>query len=68
MALLIALGTFAVIGSLYAVLTGGATPPPNNPPAAASAGEGQIQTDDDKYRQTWLKSYSSTTCHEWNGR
>ncbi len=60
----VALCAFALIGSLYAVLTDGAAPPPSDIPAAGSAGE--RQTDDDKYEQTWPKSYSSTTCHEWN--
>ena len=64
----VALCAFALIGSLYVVLTDGAAPTPSETPAAGSAGERQIQTDDDKYEQTWPKSYSSTTCREWNGR
>jgi hypothetical protein len=37
-----------------------------------SSSNGETQADagtsaDDKYEQTWPKSYSSTTCREWNG-
>ncbi len=54
------------IAAVFFVFVGIANIGAGDTGGTSSNDETSADAADDKYEQTWPKSYSSTTCHEWN--